>query len=99
MDSVLVSRKALLEELLNSAGSVMTSNYIFSLNLIDCKTGDQYDAYECLLQWLSKMYQVVTDTCMFKIVNLESAVYKNLVCDQRVDKTTDEHQIPEVVLM
>lgn len=49
MDSVLVSRKALLEELLNSAESVMTSNYIFSLNLIDCKTGDQYDAYECLL--------------------------------------------------
>lgn len=45
------------------------------------------------------MYQVVTDNCMFKIVNLESAVCKNLVCDQRVDKTTDEHQIPEVVLM
>ena len=75
----------------------MTPNYIFSLSLIDYKIGDQHDAHECLLQWLSKMYLVITNKCMFKIVELESTVCENPICDQRIDKTADEYVLSLIV--
>lgn len=37
------------------------------------------------------MYPVITDCCMFKIVKLQSTVCEKLLCDQRIDKNTDEY--------
>ena len=48
MDSVIVSTKALFEELLNPTGSVMTPNYVFSFNYIEYRIDYQYDVDECL---------------------------------------------------
>ena len=43
------------------------------------------------------MYLVITDNCMFKIVKLESAVCENPICNQRIDKTTDEYGLSLIV--
>ena len=67
MDLVIVSMKALYEELSNSTGSAITASYVFLLNLFD-----HYDANECLLQWLSEMYLVLKGNCIFKIVKFGS---------------------------
>ena len=48
-----------------------TSNYVKYLNLQCCECGMQYDACECLLQLLAKIYPNINDDCMFKIGKLE----------------------------
>ena len=35
------------------------------------------------------MYPIIKNNCMLKIVKLESTVCENLICDQRIDKSTD----------
>ena len=50
---------------------VRTSNYMRSLSLQGYEPGMQYDAHECLLQLLAKIYLNSNDYCMFKIDRLE----------------------------
>ena len=49
-----------------------TSNYVRYLGLQYYEPGMQYDAHECLLQLLAKIYPNINDDCVFKINKLDS---------------------------
>ena len=51
-----------------------TSSYVRYLSLQVYEPGMQYDAHECLLQLLAKIYPSINDDCMFKIDKLESTL-------------------------
>ena len=53
---------------------VRTSNYVRYVGLLRYELGMQYDAHECLLQLLAKIYPNINDDCMFKINKLESTL-------------------------
>ena len=53
---------------------VRTSNYVRYLSLKGYEPGMQYDAHECLLQLLAKIYPNIKDDCMFKFDKFESAL-------------------------
>ena len=53
---------------------VRTSNYVRSSSLQGYECGMQYDAHECLLQLLAKIYPIIIDDCMFKTNKLESTL-------------------------
>ena len=56
-------------EIETSSGPVRTSNYVRYLGIQHYEPGMQYDAHECLLQLLAKIYPNINDDFMFKIVN------------------------------
>ena len=60
-----------------------TSNYVKYLSLQCCELGMQYDACECLLQLLAKIYPNINDDCMFKIGKLELTLCND--CGHTVD--------------
>ena len=70
--------KILLE---TSKERVKTFHYVRYLNLIDYKSGMQYDAHECLLQLLLNFYPNINDDCIFKIDKPESTL-TNVVTQQ-----------------
>ena len=51
-----------------------TSNHVRYLGLQHYEPGMQYDAHECLLQLLAKIYPNINDDGMFKINKLESTL-------------------------
>ena len=53
---------------------VRTSNYVRYVGLLRYEPGMQYDAYECLLQLLAKIYPNINDDCMFKVNKLDSTL-------------------------
>ena len=59
-------------EIETSSEPVKTSDYVMYLGLQHYEHGMQYDAHECLLQLLVKIYPNINDDCMFKINTLES---------------------------
>ena len=63
--------KNLFSEIETSSEPVRTSNYVRYLGLQHYEPGMQYDAHECLLQLLAKIYPNINDDCMFKINKLE----------------------------
>ena len=63
--------KKLVNEIEALSEPVKTSNY---LGLQQYELGMQYDAHECLLQLLAKIYPNINDDCMFKINKLESTL-------------------------
>ena len=66
--------RKLFREIGTSNEPVRTSNYVRYLSLQGYELGMQYDAHECLLQLLSKIYPNFNDDCMFKIDKLGSAL-------------------------
>ena len=66
--------KNLSSEIETSSKPVRTSNYVRYLGLQHYEPGMQYDAHECLLQLLAKIYPNINDDCMFKINKLESTL-------------------------
>ena len=66
--------KKLFSEIETLSESVRTCNYVRCLSLQNYKPGMQYDAHECLLQLLAKIYTNINDDCMFKIIKLESTL-------------------------
>ena len=59
--------RKLFKEIEISNQPVRTSNYVRYLSLQGYEPGIQYDAHECLLQLLAKIYPSINDDCMFKI--------------------------------
>ena len=49
------------------------------LGLQHYEPGMQYDAHECLLQLLAKIYPSINDDCMFKIDKPESTLCNDMV--------------------
>ena len=76
-----VARKIrkLFKEIETSNALVRTSFCGRYLNLRLYEHGMQYDAHECLLQLLEKIYPNVNDECIFKIDKLESTICND--CD------------------
>ena len=66
--------KKLFSQIEASREPMKTSNYVTYLGLQHYETGMQYDAHECLLQLLAKLYPNINDDCMFKINKLESTL-------------------------
>ena len=66
--------KNLFGEIETSSEPVRISNYVRYLGLQHCEPGMQYDAHECLLQLLAKIYPNINDDCMFKINKLDSTL-------------------------
>ena len=66
--------KKLFSEIETSSDPVRTSNYVRYVGLQHYEPGIQYDAHECLLQLLAKIYPDINDDCMFKINKLESTL-------------------------
>ena len=66
--------KKLFSEIETSSELVRTSKYVRYLDLQHYKPGIQYDAHECLLQLLVKIYRNINDDYMFKIDKLESTL-------------------------
>ena len=66
--------KNLYSEIEMSSEPVRTSNYVSYLRLQHYEPGMQYDAHECLLQLLAKIYPYINDDCMFKINKLQSTL-------------------------
>ena len=56
---------------------VRTSNYVRYLGLQHYEGGIQYDAHECLLQLLAKIYPDINDDGMFKINKLDSTLWND----------------------
>ena len=65
--------KKLFSEIETSGEPVRTSNYVRYLGP-QHEPGMQYDAHECLLQLLVKIYPNINDDCIFKINKLESTL-------------------------
>jgi len=76
-------------EITSSITPVQTSKYVHDLELSNYIFGSQYDAHECLLQILDKIYPSVTDDCLFKISMLESTVCQNNNCQHRAERSTN----------
>ena len=66
--------KNLFSEIETSSEPVRTSNYVRYLGLQHHEPGMEYDAHECLLQVLAKIYPNSNDDFMFKINKLESTL-------------------------
>ena len=66
--------KKLFSEIETSRDPVKITNYVRYLGLQHYEPGMQYDAHECLLQLLAKIYPNINDDCMFKINKLESTL-------------------------
>ena len=66
-----VSIKNLFREIASANNPIRTSEYLKHLELLDYTSGTQYDAHECLLQLLNKIYPVINDDCIFKLVKHE----------------------------
>ena len=62
--------------------SVRSSKYVRRLALTGYQFRHQYDAHECLLHILNKVYPTITDNCIFTIPCLES-----IQCIESVDGT------------
>ena len=71
--------KKLFIEIDTSSEPVRTSDYVGYLGLQHYEPGMQYDAHECLLQLLVKIYPNINDACMFKINKLEPTLCND--CD------------------
>ena len=69
--------RKLFREVVTSTEPMRTSNYVWYLDLQHYKPGMQYDACECLLQILAKMYNNINDDCLFKINKLELTPWNN----------------------
>ena len=66
--------RKLFREIETSHEPVRTSNYMRYLSLQGYEPGMQYDAHECLLHLLAKIYPSINDDYMFKIDKLESTL-------------------------
>ena len=72
--------KDLFTEIRCSNEPVRTSTYISDIDLQYYVLGMQYDAHECLLQLLAKIYSDINVNCMFKIDKLESTLCMHNDC-------------------
>ena len=75
------------QEISNSNEPVRTSRYVQLLGLPNYIFGRQYDAHECLMKFLDKIYPRITDECMFKVTMLEWLVCDN--CGKRIDQNVE----------
>ena len=66
--------ETLFSEIETASEPVRTSNYVRYLGLQHYEPGMQYDAHECLLELLVKIYPNINDDCIFKINKLESTL-------------------------
>ena len=66
--------KKLFSEIETSRDPVKITNYVRYLGLQHYEPGMQYDAHECLLQLVAKLYPNINDDCMFMINKLESTL-------------------------
>ena len=85
-NAVVSEIKNLFGEIESSNVPVRTSDYVQNLGLRDYSLGMQYDAHECLLQLLEKIYPVINDDCMFKVAILESTLCVSNDCDHTINK-------------
>ena len=74
---VAIKIKRLFSEIETSSEPMSTPNYMSYLGLQHYEPGMQYDAHECLLQLLAKIYPNINDDCMFKINKLELTLCNN----------------------
>ena len=81
--------KYMFKEISNSNEAVGTSRYVQLLGLPNYIVGRQYDAHECLLQFLDRIYPRITDDCMFKVAMLESLVCDDNNCGKRIDTNVE----------
>jgi len=88
-DQYVMTIKEMLIEIANSNRPIKTSKYVRDLGLSNYIFGSQYDAHECLLQILDKIYPSVTGDCLVKISMLESTVCQNNNCQHQVEKSMD----------
>jgi len=88
-DQYVMTIKEMFEEIANSNAPVRSSKYIRDLRLHNYVFGSQYDAHECLLQILNKIYSSVTNDCLFKISVLESTVCQSNNCQHRAERSID----------
>ena len=56
--------RKLLREIQTSNKPVRTSSYVRYLSLQGYEPGMQYNAHECLLQLLAKLYHSINDDCI-----------------------------------
>ena len=70
-DETIIAFKNLMAEISNSNKAVKTSHYLQQIRLHDYVSGMQYDAHECLIQILEKIYPNFDD-CIFTVSCLES---------------------------
>ena len=83
--------KEMFEQISISNEPIKTSKYIQRLNLSDYVFHQQYDAHECLIQFLDRIYPTITDNCMFKISILESTQCSSQEnnCDHCIEKSIE----------
>ena len=79
--------KDLFTEITSSNKPIVTAKYIQRLGLTDYRFHNQYDAQECLLQLLGKIYRIslkddVPDDCVFKLstFNFQTGQIYNVEC-------------------
>ena len=83
-NQAIIAIKGMFQEISVSNEPVRTSRYLQDLGLANYIFRTRYDAHECLLQVLDKMYPNITDDCMFKVVMLESIICEDNNCDKRI---------------
>ena len=72
-----IAIKEMFEEISTSNEPVRTSKYVQDLGLTEYRFHEQYDAHECITQFLNNIYPTITDDCMFKVQKLESIVCRD----------------------
>ena len=87
VNEVVSTIRDLFAEISTSNVPVRTSRYLQNIGLTNYVFGMQYDAHECFLQLLNKIYPVINDNCMFKVVMLEVTVCENTACNHTLNKT------------
>ena len=89
-----VSIKNLFREIGSSNNPVRTSEYLKHLELLDYKSGTQYDAHECLLQLLDRIYPIISDDCIFKLVKHEWTFCNACQIDTHVNVASFDFSVP-----
>ena len=77
--------KHLFEEVKNSNIPIRTSRYVQNLELPFYMFGWQYDAHECLLYILGKVYPRIKDEYILEVDLLESGVWQDINCRKRTE--------------
>ena len=89
-----VSITNLFREIASTNNPIRTSEYLKHLELLDYTSGTQYDAHECLLQLLNKIYPVINDDCIFKLVKHEWTLCNACQLDTHMNVTSFDFSVP-----
>ena len=96
-NQAIIAIKHMFQEISNSNEPVRTSGYVQLLGLPNYIFGRQYDAHECLLEFLDRIYPIITNDCMFKVSMLESVACNRNDCDKQLDTSAIGYDIELIV--